>query len=31
LRARLRRITPTGIPLLTEATAMIASYLIAEH
>ena len=31
LRARLRRTTPTGIPLLTEATAMIASYLIAER
>src|SRR3954464_12902681 len=25
LRARLRQTTPTGIPLLTEATAMIAS------
>jgi AcrR family transcriptional regulator len=31
LRARLRRTTPTGIPLLTEATAMIASYLTAER
>jgi len=31
LRARLRRTTPIGIPLLTEATAMIASYLIAER
>jgi AcrR family transcriptional regulator len=31
LRARLRRTTPTGIPLLTEATAMIASYLAAER
>ncbi|GAA3069285.1 TetR/AcrR family transcriptional regulator [Pseudonocardia yunnanensis] len=31
LRARLRRTTPTGIPLLTEATAMIASYLSAER
>jgi hypothetical protein len=31
LRARLRRTTPTGIPLLTEATAMIGSYLTAER
>ncbi|KOG86041.1 TetR/AcrR family transcriptional regulator [Streptomyces varsoviensis] len=31
LRARLRRTTPTGIPLLTEATAMIAAYLAAER
>jgi len=31
LRARLRRTTPTGIPLLTEAAAMIASYLTAER
>jgi AcrR family transcriptional regulator len=31
LRARLRRTTPTGIPLLTEATAMIAGYLAAER
>ncbi|MEU7580422.1 TetR/AcrR family transcriptional regulator [Streptomyces sp. NPDC041068] len=31
LRARLRRTTPTGIPLLTEATAMLAAYLTAEH
>jgi AcrR family transcriptional regulator len=31
LRARLRRTTPTGIPVLTEATAMIASYLTAER
>lgn len=31
LRARLRQTTPTGIPLLTEATAMIASYLAAER
>ncbi|GHG61914.1 TetR/AcrR family transcriptional regulator [Streptomyces griseocarneus] len=31
LRARLRRTTPTGIPLVTEATAMIASYLTAER
>jgi AcrR family transcriptional regulator len=31
LRARLRRTRPAGIPLLTEATAMIASYLSAER
>ncbi|MGP3987160.1 TetR/AcrR family transcriptional regulator [Streptomyces sp. 3N207] len=31
LRARLRRTRPTGIPLLAEATAMIASYLTAER
>jgi beta-lactamase regulating signal transducer with metallopeptidase domain len=31
LRARLRRTRPTGIPLLTEAAAMIASYLAAER
>ncbi|MDI3424071.1 TetR/AcrR family transcriptional regulator [Streptomyces luteolus] len=31
LRARLRRTTPTGVPLLTEATAMFASYLAAER
>ncbi|GAA2343118.1 TetR/AcrR family transcriptional regulator [Streptomyces violaceusniger] len=31
LRARLRETTPTGVPLLTEATAMIASYLAAER
>lgn len=31
LRARLRRTTPTGIPLLTEATAMVAGYLAAER
>lgn len=31
LRTRLRRTTPTGIPLLTEATAMFASYLAAER
>ncbi|WP_406404563.1 TetR family transcriptional regulator [Streptomyces sp. NBC_00879] len=31
LRARLRRTTPTGIPVLTEAAAMIASYLTAER
>ncbi|MGK5729425.1 TetR/AcrR family transcriptional regulator [Streptomyces sp. URMC 124] len=31
LRARLRRTTPSGVPLLTEATAMLASYLAAER
>ncbi|MGW2813824.1 TetR family transcriptional regulator [Streptomyces sp. NPDC001415] len=31
LRTRLRRTTPRGVPLLTEATAMIASYLRAER
>ena len=31
LRARLREATPTGIPVLTEATAMIASYLATER
>ncbi|EXU68178.1 TetR family transcriptional regulator [Streptomyces sp. PRh5] len=31
LRARLRETTPIGIPLLTEATAMLASYLTAER
>ena len=31
LRARLRRTTPTGIPLLTEAAALIAAYLTAEQ
>ncbi|MET9515767.1 TetR family transcriptional regulator [Streptomyces sp. NPDC002994] len=31
LRARLRKTTPTGIPVLTEATAMIASYLTTER
>jgi AcrR family transcriptional regulator len=31
LRARLRRTTPTGVPLLTEATAMIAAYLSSER
>ncbi|GAA0933349.1 MULTISPECIES: TetR/AcrR family transcriptional regulator [Streptomyces violaceusniger group] len=31
LRARLRATTPIGIPLLTEATAMLASYLTAER
>ncbi|GAA5072828.1 TetR/AcrR family transcriptional regulator [Nocardia iowensis] len=31
LRARLRQARPTGVPLLAEATAMIASYLVAEQ
>ena len=31
LRARLRQDRPAGVPLLTEATAMIASYLTAER
>ena len=31
LRARLRETWPTGIPLVTEAVAMIASYLTAER
>lgn len=31
LRARLRETRPTGIPLMTEATAMIASYLRVEQ
>ncbi len=31
LRARLRQTRPTGVPLATEATAMIASYLAAER
>ncbi|GAB2811678.1 TetR/AcrR family transcriptional regulator [Streptomyces daliensis] len=31
LRTRLRRTTPTGVPVLTEATAMIAAYLTAER
>ncbi|MEU2717980.1 TetR/AcrR family transcriptional regulator [Streptomyces sp. NPDC007205] len=31
LRARLRQATPTGVPVLTEATAVIASYLTAER
>lgn len=31
LRARLRQTTPTGVPLLTEATAMIAAYLADER
>ncbi|MDP9869548.1 MULTISPECIES: TetR/AcrR family transcriptional regulator [Streptosporangium] len=31
LRARLRQARPTGVPVLTEAAAMIASYLTAER
>lgn len=31
LRARLRRTRPPGVPILAEATAMIASYLTAER
>ena len=31
VRARLRQSTPAGVPLLTEATAMIATYLAAER
>jgi AcrR family transcriptional regulator len=31
LRARLRQARPAGFPVLTEATAMIASYLTAER
>jgi AcrR family transcriptional regulator len=31
LRARLRRDRPAGIPLLTEAAAMISAYLAAER
>lgn len=31
LRARLREDRPTGVPLLAEATAMLASYLDAER
>ncbi|MFG1709960.1 TetR/AcrR family transcriptional regulator [Nonomuraea sp. M3C6] len=31
LRARLRQTWPTGVPVLTEATVMIASYLTAER
>jgi AcrR family transcriptional regulator len=31
LRARLRRTYPTGLPLLTEAAAMISAYLAAER
>jgi AcrR family transcriptional regulator len=31
LRARLRQTWPTGVPLLAEAAAMVASYLAAER
>ena len=31
LRARLRETWPVGVPLLSEATNMIAAYLIAER
>ena len=31
LRARLRQARPTGIPILTDAAAMIASYLTTER
>jgi AcrR family transcriptional regulator len=31
LRARLRKATPAGVPVLAEATAMIASYLTIER
>ncbi|QKV92864.1 TetR/AcrR family transcriptional regulator [Streptomyces sp. NA02950] len=31
LRARLRETTPTGVPVLTEATAVLAAYLTAER
>jgi hypothetical protein len=31
LRVRLRQTTPTGVPLLTEAAAMIACYLTTEQ
>ena len=31
LRARLRATTPTGVPLLSEAAAMLAAYLTAEQ
>lgn len=31
LLTRLRKTTPTGVPVLTEATAMVASYLVAER
>ncbi|WP_328411668.1 TetR/AcrR family transcriptional regulator [Nocardia sp. NBC_00403] len=31
LRARLRRVRPPGVPVVTEAAAMIASYLTAER
>jgi len=31
VRERLRRTTPVGIPILAEATAMLAGYLAAER
>lgn len=31
LRARLRETTPTGVPVLTDAMAMISAYLTAER
>jgi hypothetical protein len=31
VRARLRKDIPAGVPVLTEATAMLASYLTAER
>ena len=31
LRARMRRVRPVGVPVLTEAAVMIASYLSAER
>src|SRR5262245_46305990 len=31
VRARLREVMPAGVPILTEATIMIASYLTAER
>jgi hypothetical protein len=31
LRARLHQVVPTGVPVLTETTAMIASYLATER
>jgi AcrR family transcriptional regulator len=31
LRARLRRSTPAGVPLLTEAAGLLAAYLAAER
>ncbi|MEO3812233.1 TetR/AcrR family transcriptional regulator [Sphaerisporangium sp. B11E5] len=31
LRARLRQVLPSGVPVLAEATAMIAAYLTAER
>jgi hypothetical protein len=31
LRARLRETTPTGVPLLSEAAAMLTAYLAAEQ